>query len=223
LPPELCLATILAALAVDGNPLRSPPPEVVREGRGQILEYLRRLHASATSDALLLAGMSLVAFPVEAQLYSRLTRIDLADNLLEELPRAVGSQPALTDLSAAHNRLQSVDARLGCLAGLTRLHLPFNRLSALPDTVEDLRALTVLNLVENEFTTLDTPICLITALTDLRMSHNRLEAVLPVVGRLGALRRLHLENNMLRGLPEELGQLTGLAYLSLSQVHFPVN
>ena len=41
LPPELGQLTSLRQLDLGGNPLESPPPEVVEQGTAAILEYLR--------------------------------------------------------------------------------------------------------------------------------------------------------------------------------------
>ena len=145
------------------------------KGYGLVMDYLRRLHVSMTSNALQLVSMGLEQLPVEAQIYSALTSIDCGDNLISELGKSVGNHPALQHLLVAHNRLERVHPNVRHLHHLQRLHLPFNQLAALPETVAELRELQVLNLVENRFEAVDEHICRITSLTDLRVSHNKVD------------------------------------------------
>mmetsp|Transcript_5864 Transcript_5864/g.18920 ORF Transcript_5864/g.18920 Transcript_5864/m.18920 type:complete len:3255 (-) Transcript_5864:1891-11655(-) len=171
-------------------------------------ETVRDVHQiNSGTGVLILTGMGLEAYPIEAAAMPNLTRIDLADNLLEEVPARAGKQPLLEDLSIAHNQLVRVhpDAlSAGRFPVLFRLHLPFNRLVSLPAGLADLPCLTSLILSDNLFVALDEPLCNATGLTDLRLDGNRLERVAACAGRLAMLRRLDLQRNSLNCLPDQM-------------------
>ena len=219
-PPEMARVTTMVSLNLDNNPLRSPPKEVTDKGYGMIMDYLRRLYVSMTSNSLQLVSMSLLQFPIEAQIYSSLTSIDCGDNLIMELGKSIGNHPSLQHLLIAHNRLEKVHPNIRHLVHLTRLHLPFNQLADLPETVSDLRELQILNLVENRLETIGEHICKVTSLTDLRVSHNKLKDMSRSVGLLQHLKRLNLECNQLTWLPDEFGGMSALTHLNINTNHF---
>ena len=121
---ECCLALLptqnMVSLNIDNNPLRSPPREVYTKGFGLVMDYLKRFYTSISTQYLHLSSLGLEIFPVEAQLYTSLTRIDLGDNNISELPRSIGNHPSLSDLAVAHNQLTRVHPNIEQLFALTR-------------------------------------------------------------------------------------------------------
>lgn len=111
-----------------------------------------------------------------------LTLLALDGNELTRLPAALGGCSALVRLSAAGNRIVSVDeAALAGLPALREVDVSRNALAALPESVG----------------------CC-SALEDLAAGDNRLAAIPRGVTRLGRLQNLRMDNNRIKELPPGL-------------------
>lgn len=107
---------------LDGNPLISPPQDVVDEGMSAVLAYLR--DQSVPYDIALAR--------IEAAEEVGATTLDLSNLGLTELPPEIGNLTQLTILHAMDNALSSLPAEIGNLKNLCVLELGNNQLTDLP-------------------------------------------------------------------------------------------
>ncbi|KAF4281870.1 hypothetical protein KXW98_001621 [Aspergillus fumigatus] len=118
--------------------------------------------------------------PASFSLASRLTYLDVSNNLLEELGHA----------------------NLDRLHGLVSIKMANNKLSELPSYFGNFQYLRSLNISSNNFQVFPSFLCNLKSLVDLDISFNNI-AELPNIGKLVTLERLWMTNNMLSGPLDE--------------------
>ena len=128
LPLELGLLTNLETLHLDIPKLKSPPQEILVEGTGRTLGYLRRLCDARSSGYLDLSTGSLghrglLTFPPQLLQLTELHTLLLTDNRLEELPLEIQDIKRLTCLDLAGNVLRSLPRTMVVHTELTSLDL----------------------------------------------------------------------------------------------------
>lgn len=114
--------------------------------------------------------------PASFSLASRLTYLDISNNLLEQLEHA----------------------ELHKLQGLVSLKMANNKLTRLPSYFGNFPSLRSLNISSNNFSELPEFLCNLKSLVDLDISFNKITE-LPHIGRLRTLERLWVTNNSIRG------------------------
>ncbi|KAJ3041912.1 hypothetical protein HDV00_008421 [Rhizophlyctis rosea] len=149
---------------------------------------------------------------------TELTRLIVANNVLEELDERIGEFGALTVLDARNNRLQSVPDQIGDLQSLTHLNLSGNLLSSIPSAIVSLSALRDLTLANNKITTIP-PIGHLPNLTALDLSSNALSTLPSDIDRLTSLRKLLVNSNRLTDLGAGITRLISLQELDASENH----
>ncbi|KAG1364489.1 putative plant intracellular Ras-group-related LRR protein 1-like [Cocos nucifera] len=154
LPSSLGCLTNLRALHVEGNPLVSPPMEVVHRGVEAMREYLsaRMNYERAKTDGLPSTKTSFIRKLVKCTTFSgrrlstgsslpdglenliRLHSLNLSHNFhhLCTLPFSLGLLTSLTDLDVSYNNLTALPSSLGCLTNLRALHVEGNPLVSPP-------------------------------------------------------------------------------------------
>jgi hypothetical protein len=169
-------------------------------------------------------------------LTTRLIKLSVCDNLLTELPAAIGNLTALQELDLSGNSLTDVPAWIKNLVNLRVLNLSGNSLTDVPTWIKNLVNLRALNLSDNSLTNLPAQIKNLTVLQYLYLSKNQLTA-LPIenlvnlcvldlsetqltdvptwIEKLIELRSLNLSGNSLTNLPEQIGSLVNLCELNL--------
>uniref|UniRef100_A0A3B4BHQ9 Disease resistance R13L4/SHOC-2-like LRR domain-containing protein n=1 Tax=Periophthalmus magnuspinnatus TaxID=409849 RepID=A0A3B4BHQ9_9GOBI len=160
---------------------------------------------------LLLSSNQLTTLSEELRLLPALTTLDLHDNQIQSLPRAIGELQELRQLS---NQLRALPLELFSLALLSSLTLQHNLLESLPPELGQLTSLTELNLSRNHLQELPCSLGDLRHLQKLSLEHNQLGSLPDSVGRL---RLLDCNNNQLTTLPSSLAQMTSLEQLFLRQ------
>lgn len=83
-----------------------------------------------------------------------LTKLDLNNNTLTELPTKILRLTALTELSVSHNQLELISKKISSLTNLTILNLSNNQIKKLPQEITDLTNLTELDVSHNKLISL---------------------------------------------------------------------
>lgn len=166
---------------------------------------------------LLLSSNLLTELSEELSLLPALTTLDLHDNRLQSLPRAVGELQELRQLRLSHNQLSALPLELFSLPLLYSLTLQHNALETLPSQLGQLSSLTELDVSSNRLMELPSALGDLSALTSLNIQHNQLNALPDSLGQLNNLRVLESSNNQLTELPSSLVQLTSLEQIFLRQ------
>uniref|UniRef100_A0A3B4BL01 Leucine-rich repeat protein SHOC-2 n=1 Tax=Periophthalmus magnuspinnatus TaxID=409849 RepID=A0A3B4BL01_9GOBI len=157
---------------------------------------------------LLLSSNQLTTLSEELRLLPALTTLDLHDNQIQSLPRAIGELQELRQLlTLQHNLLESLPPELGQLTSLTELVLSITLQNTVP----------LQNLSRNHLQELPCSLGDLRHLQKLSLEHNQLGSLPDSVGRLSCLRLLDCNNNQLTTLPSSLAQMTSLEQLFLRQ------
>ncbi|MCP4697068.1 MAG: GTPase [Gammaproteobacteria bacterium] len=104
-----------------------------------------------------------------------LRRLDLSEQRLRKIPRAVFRLTQLQVLDLRRNKLEALPSEIFQLQNLTQLDLSYNGLSALPPEIAQLQNLTQLDLGQNKFSALPPEITQLHDLRELNLKDNSLE------------------------------------------------
>ncbi|KAJ3083562.1 hypothetical protein HK102_001014 [Quaeritorhiza haematococci] len=122
----------------------------------------------------------------------------------------------LTRLNLADNAIEEIDPRIGELGGLIFLDIHNNRIRSLPEELSQLSNLSILNLGTNALT--DIPFSVFELpLKELYLQGNNLTILPDEIGLCTRLTILDLSNNDLASLPRGISRLTGLTKLNISK------
>lgn len=154
LPPEAGNLTGLQKLDLDGNPLRMPPAEILKQGVPAILAYLRSQQGKGEHlSPAIIQPQSVDDSEIIKQLQNRLKNLD-------------------TD-KRWQNRLKNWNADKQCKYNeqgrVIQLNLAELGLSEVPLEVWRLSALQVLNLASNQLSALSTEVVKLSALQELHL------------------------------------------------------
>jgi Leucine-rich repeat (LRR) protein len=146
-----------------------------------------------------------------------ITKINLQNNNLTELPESFGELTNLTTLNLQSCKLiTELPESFGELTNLKELNLSYNNLTKLPERFGELKNLTTLNLQSCKLITeLPESFGELTNLKELNLSYNNLTKLPERFGELKNLTTLNLQNNNLTELPERFGELKNLTTLDL--------
>ncbi|XP_078254626.1 leucine-rich repeat-containing protein 69 isoform X3 [Rhinoraja longicauda] len=188
---------------------------------------LRALRGNARN--LDLSGKKLRLVPKAVGRLRALTRLQLRNNLITELPVELQTLDNLTDLNLGNNSLEALPEVLKQLTHLKRLNLFGNKLGKLsPSVIEGLGNLVFLNLNNNKLTSLPdemhsnqlgsipNKLCLLQHLCELHLANNNLKLLPHDIGYLTNLKKLSLPRNQIEELPEELCKLRNLKVLDVA-------
>jgi Leucine-rich repeat (LRR) protein len=192
IPNQVGNMNSVTEFVISGNPLRSPPLDIVDQGTFRILRYLRNTANAEKTNALDLSALGLIA-----------------------LPLMICRQTALTELKLFKNKITDVPVKMARLTNLTRLILSANSISVIPPILQHLTDIRRLYIDDNHLTELTGTCFKLTKLSELRVAGNMLCDLPHDVGRLKDLLLLDLSRNELSTLPHSLYLLTRLAKLRL--------
>ncbi|MGH0155971.1 UNVERIFIED_CONTAM: hypothetical protein FKN15_031478 [Acipenser sinensis] len=133
------------------------------------------------------------------------TRLDLSKRSIHMLPTSIKELTQLTELYLYSNKLQSLPAEVGCLAGLVTLALSENSLTSLPDSLDSLKKLRMLDLRHNKLREIPLVVYRLPSLTTLYLRFNRITTVEKDIKNLSKLTMLSIRENKIKQLPAEIG------------------
>jgi len=146
-----------------------------------------------------------------------LRRLNLSNNLLEQVPSELGQMTQLKRLNLSENKLRTVPNSFGGLVSLERFNVAHNGLTHISNEVfQNMNNLYSVDVQYNKLSALPASIAQ-QNLRELIANNNALESVPVNVGTdLPHLKKLILHENRLVALPTQLEGLTSLKHLSLS-------
>eukprot|EP00026_Physarum_polycephalum_P000343 Phypoly_transcript_00343.p1 GENE.Phypoly_transcript_00343~~Phypoly_transcript_00343.p1 ORF type:complete len:1625 (+),score=418.05 Phypoly_transcript_00343:184-5058(+) len=148
-------------------------------------------------------------------LLKELRKLNLANNLLREVPTPIVNFQLLTELNVSGNKIQVLTEQIGNLPSLTTLNISSNELKALPSDIGKLTNLTKLLVNNNSIRELTPNVGRLPSLVLLNAAENNLEKVPAELGSLSSLSKLYLDNNDLLDLNPALGNLVTLKELNI--------
>jgi hypothetical protein len=146
---------------------------------------------------------------------SSLKELYLSDNQISRLPDSLCNLSVLRILQLSNNRIDSLPNNIGNLSELKELSIYNNRLNCLPDSLGNLHKLEDLNLTSNNLTSLPISIGNLSKIKNLYISDNQLQILPDSIGNLSKLRKLWLNKNNLIKLPDSIGNLNWLFNIEL--------
>ncbi|XP_049870809.1 leucine-rich repeat and calponin homology domain-containing protein isoform X2 [Pectinophora gossypiella] len=182
----------------------------------QLTKSLERILEDAyLSGELKLSGRKLKEFPKPVKFDLSDTVIaDLSKNRFSDVPDEVTTYVYLEKLLLSQNVIRNVPDAVGGLQSLTYLDLSSNQLTELPREICQM-PLQVLLVQDNLLSTLPKEIGKMTSLAELDASNNRLTQVPMTLGDCAGMRALDLSNNQLGLLPLQITYLR-LEHLDVS-------
>ena len=144
--------------------------------------------------------------------------LKLVNNHLRKLPREMFSATQLRRLDLSQNILENVSADLFALPNLEYLSLGHNRLKDLPETANWSRSLLSLDLSDNLLTTLPQGIQH-SCIEILNLSKNQFHVIPKCLCRVRTLTSLDLSSMPISALPKEMEYLDHLVNLNVSNVN----
>ncbi|TPX61134.1 hypothetical protein SpCBS45565_g07330 [Spizellomyces sp. 'palustris'] len=191
---------------------RSAPASVGPE------QVIRKLVAqSRTSGRLNLSNRSLTAIPnaLWDDVAESTQKVDLSFDRREAADAYWWEVVDLTRLTIADNMLEDLDPRVGMFEGLTVLDIHNNVISRLPEEIGALISLSILNVSGNTLTSLPAGVFAL-PIIELNLANNKFSELPVSIGDFKRLKTLNVSNNKLISLPTSLNQLTTLTTLNLS-------
>lgn len=176
---------------------------------------------------------------------SEVEALNLGNNLLQELPDALGSSlnnlrvlvlrrnrfstlPRvvlelgwLLELDLSHNCLRGLGEGVGQLRSLKKLCISHNRIQQLPVQLGALQALEELDVSFNHLYDLPTSFTNLGRLRTLDADHNRLNRFPAEILALSELEELDCSGNKFQSLPDDVTELHSAKILWLSSLHMP--
>eukprot|EP00960_Hanusia_phi_P073101 767945-Hanusia_phi.AAC.6 len=162
---------------------------------------------------MVLAENRLQSFPMELQLMTNLTILDVRQNRISAVPPAIGSLHNLQIFDASQNFIQTLPTQMKHNIALQELLLENNRLSVVPDVVAELQNLKELRLSNNQIIALPDLSKSAGNLEILYLDHNKLSGLVNDMFVLTRLKILRLNNNSLLEIPGELFKLRDREHL----------
>ncbi|CAB3986484.1 scribble homolog isoform X1, partial [Paramuricea clavata] len=178
--------------------------------------------------------------PVSLSFLTKLERLDLGCNELEDLPDIIGSLPELVELwldgnllrtlpmeignlkrlqifDCSENRIEYLPDEISGLVALSDFHLSQNLLEVIPDTIGELKQLELLKVDQNRLIQLTDAIGGAMKVSELVLTENLLEDLPPSIGKLVNLSVFNVDRNQLQMLPVEIGNCSSLTVLSMRE------
>ncbi len=146
---------------------------------------------------------------------SFLSKLNLSNNQLAELPNSIGNLTNLTCLVLRRNLLTELPNSVNKLANLRWLFLSNNQISKLHNSIGQLTKLEKLILDNNKFSKLPDSMSKLVNLDHLDLSNNQIAELPDFIGKLTKLRKLYLCNNLLAKLPNSMSKLVNLEWIDL--------
>lgn len=166
-----------------------------------------------------LSGLSLNSLPASSLNFGMISKLDLSNNNLENIPESLMARLLNVVVLDIHsNQLKSLPNSIGCLSKLKIFNVSGNLLELLPKTLENCRCLEELNANFNILKALpETMGFELEKLEKLSVNSNKIAFLPYSTSHLTSLRILDARLNCLRSLPDGLENLINLEVLNISQ------
>jgi len=160
------------------------------------------LSAKAIDDQGAVGILSAAAVSMTKLVVLDLSRNEIKRTPLEALdPHILSALSRLSSLNLAQNLLVELHSNISALHGLVSLDVSNNALSTLPVQMVHCTALQRLSCSHNRIRTLPDALCQLTTLVVLDVSHNLLVRLPAAFSRLGNMQMLRATDNLLESLP----------------------
>jgi len=144
---------------------------------------------------------------INAQLYSRVLRVELNKLDLETIPEKIFEFCNLKMLSLSSNLITKIPSQISNLKKLEELYLDRNKITELPEEIGDLPKLKKLILSNNKIRLLPNNFYNLTNLEILNFITNELEEITDDIGKLTKLEYLYLRSNKLRYISRHVAKI----------------
>ncbi|KAI9081608.1 hypothetical protein K1719_036494 [Acacia pycnantha] len=174
----------------------------------------------------IISSKSSQSFVNSSSLPSKLQVLNLQENFLHDIPKALQNMTSLRSLDLSYNNLDSVPLWLGEFPFLTHLNLAWNQLtSSFPIAIQNISTLNFLDLSSNNLT-YAVPVWFIKRVEHVNLTNNKfftLESSCRSNSKINSknilernLQALDLSHNELKDVADSLGQLKNLEHLNLA-------
>ena len=180
------------------------------------LSEVKGLFQLKALENLDLSDNKLNKLPKAIDKVKKLKEIDLRNNNFTTIPKAIIRLPSLRVLSVKNNQLKEIPDQIGNLVSLKKLSLEGNKLKNIPEALHNLTVLKSFGLGDNEITDLPEFIGNFPSLKNLNLSVNHLKKIPRTIGNLTSLETLWLDENQLKEIPKSIGNLKSLKTLDLT-------
>lgn len=169
LPNQLIDVKSLTILNLKGNSIQS------LDGINQLSSNLLKLN---------LASNKIDESQIDLKPYSKLSDLDLSDNLMKAIPDAL-LQESLISLNLSNNEIVKIPESIGRLSKIRELNLSFNNITEIPESIGLLTNLRKLDLSGNQIVDLPKGISKLDKLTHLNLNGNPIGDVPPEIANQG--------------------------------------
>ena len=173
----------LTELGLSGNPLQSPPAELMKLPFPAPLNYLRQIHLAKESGALDLTGFLLTAVPSVIQSLLNVSYMKMNTNRLRDFPPSLKVLTRLEKLELVENSFQSMPDEIVSFPNLTSVMLSFNEFLVWPEPISFCTRLTELEFIRNAMKEIPKSVKNLTLLTHLDMTGNEVPTLSPPFAR----------------------------------------
>ena len=166
-----------------------------------------------------LSGCGYTSLPADSELWSRfssVTKIDLNNNSLIELPSEMKVLSSLEILFLSENKIKSVPNVISELNKLRLLSLRGNLITILSSANMPTSSLVWLILTNNQISMIDPNVSELKHLRKLMLSHNMIDKIPVELGECKELELVRFADNDIKSIPKEILTLPKLAWISLS-------
>lgn len=140
---------------------------------------------------------------------------DFSNKVLFDMPKGGETLTSLVKLNLFNNKMVNVPKALAKYKVLSNLDFSSNKLTELDNTICSLTYLKELNMAKNQITLISENIGALTELQHLFLHHNQISEIPKTIGNLEKLESLDLSHNNIHSLPQEFSALKNLKTLIL--------
>ena len=182
-------------------------------------EVLRRIEEAARHNVekLDLSNQNLTEIPRAVFQLKNLKELYLSGNQIVKISDAIAQLQNLKTLYLYNNQILEIPDAITKLQNLTRLYLSKNQIVEIPDAISKLQNLKLLYLSNNQIVKIPDAISELQKLTELDLSHNQIVEIPDAISKLQNLTKLHIYTNQIVKIPDAIIELKNLTELNISK------
>lgn len=225
-------STLNKGISFYGNPIKTPPLDVIKNGREAIVNYFNKEELNDLYVIKQLEEVFEIKLPKLSDIdkngfsnYKRngyisnendkVTVLVLNDLNIESLPETVCKLNKLKHLDIHGNQLSFLPPSFNELKEIEELDLSHNLFSSFPGEINSLKSLRELYLNSNQLTFIPQFINWFEELEILNCDYNQFTTLPETVGLLRGLKKLYFDGNKIVEIPSFVGSLSNLEELSI--------